>query len=77
MQGPRCQSTLKIGERSGVEIDYCESCRGIWLDSGEIDKIIERNARYHGGSQQGQSRRDDNDQGRRESWWENILDIFD
>lgn len=49
MQCPRCQSTLKLGERNGVEIDYCESCRGIWLDAGEIDKIIERTAK-HGGS---------------------------
>ncbi len=37
-------STLVMSERSGIEIDYCPSCRGVWLDRGELDKIIERNA---------------------------------
>ncbi|NYT40216.1 zf-TFIIB domain-containing protein [Sphingomonas sp. R-74633] len=31
-------------ERSGIEIDHCPSCRGVWLDRGELDKILERNA---------------------------------
>lgn len=33
-----------MSERQGVEIDYCPQCRGVWLDRGELDKIIERNA---------------------------------
>jgi Zn-finger nucleic acid-binding protein len=33
-----------MSERQGIEIDYCPSCRGVWLDRGELDKIIERNA---------------------------------
>jgi Zn-finger nucleic acid-binding protein len=33
-----------MSERSGIEIDYCPACRGVWLDRGELDKIIERNA---------------------------------
>ncbi|MEP3918088.1 zf-TFIIB domain-containing protein [Ascidiaceihabitans sp.] len=33
---------LVISDRSGVEIDYCPSCRGVWLDRGELDKIIDR-----------------------------------
>ncbi len=37
-------STLTMSERSGIEIDYCPQCRGVWLDRGELDKIIERNA---------------------------------
>ena len=37
-------STLVMSERSGIEIDYCPTCRGVWLDRGELDKIIERNA---------------------------------
>lgn len=41
---PACQSELKMSERSGVEIDYCPSCRGVWLDGGELDKILERSA---------------------------------
>ena len=35
---------LVMSERSGIEIDYCPQCRGVWLDRGELDKIIERNA---------------------------------
>lgn len=43
MQCPVCLTVeLRIAERSGVEIDYCPKCRGIWLDRGELDKIIER-----------------------------------
>jgi len=37
-------TTLTMSERSGIEIDYCPQCRGVWLDRGELDKIIERNA---------------------------------
>ncbi len=35
-------ATLVMTDRSGVEIDYCPTCRGVWLDRGELDKIIER-----------------------------------
>jgi uncharacterized protein len=37
-------ATLVMSERQGIEIDYCPSCRGVWLDRGELDKIIERSA---------------------------------
>jgi Zn-finger nucleic acid-binding protein len=37
-------ATLVMSERSGIEIDYCPSCRGVWLDRGELDKIIQRNS---------------------------------
>jgi Zn-finger nucleic acid-binding protein len=37
-------TALVMSERSGIEIDYCPSCRGVWLDRGELDKMIERNA---------------------------------
>ncbi|MCJ8168162.1 TFIIB-type zinc ribbon-containing protein [Atopomonas sediminilitoris] len=40
---PVCKSvTLLMTEKQGVEIDYCPQCRGVWLDRGELDKIIER-----------------------------------
>lgn len=39
---PNCNETLVISERHGIEIDYCPNCRGVWLDRGELDKIIER-----------------------------------
>lgn len=43
MKCPLCTGVdLKIAERQGVEIDYCPECRGIWLDRGELDKIIEK-----------------------------------
>ena len=43
MQCPVCKtSPLSMTERSGIEIDYCPQCRGVWLDRGELDKIIER-----------------------------------
>lgn len=43
MKCPVCvDATLVMSERKGIEIDYCPECRGIWLDRGEIDKIIER-----------------------------------
>jgi Zn-finger nucleic acid-binding protein len=42
MNCPTCNVTLQIAERQGVEIDYCPQCRGVWLDRGELDKIIER-----------------------------------
>lgn len=43
MKCPVCTGIdLKIAERQGVEIDYCPECRGVWLDRGELDKIIER-----------------------------------
>lgn len=42
MKCPTDSTTLVMSERSGVEIDYCPECRGVWLDRGELDKIIER-----------------------------------
>ena len=44
MKCPSCSETLVMSDRSGVEIDYCPKCRGVWLDRGELDKIIERSA---------------------------------
>ncbi|HMJ93991.1 MAG TPA: zf-TFIIB domain-containing protein [Allosphingosinicella sp.] len=44
MPCPVCKVPLVMSERQGVEIDYCPQCRGVWLDRGEIDKIIERSA---------------------------------
>lgn len=42
MKCPVCEVDLLMSERQGVEIDYCPKCRGVWLDRGELDKIIER-----------------------------------
>lgn len=42
MQCPVCRVPLAMSDRQGIEIDYCPQCRGVWLDRGELDKIIER-----------------------------------
>ena len=44
MPCPLCQIPLVMSERQGVEIDYCPQCRGVWLDRGELDKILQRAA---------------------------------
>ena len=42
MKCPKCNVSLLMSEKQGIEIDYCPDCRGIWLDRGELGKIIER-----------------------------------
>ena len=42
MKCPNCNVALTMADRNGIEIDYCPDCRGVWLDRGELDKIIER-----------------------------------
>ncbi len=44
MQCPVDGTTLAMSDRQGVEIDYCPQCRGVWLDRGELDKLIDREA---------------------------------
>lgn len=47
MKCPACpETTLLMTERQGVEIDYCPSCRGVWLDRGELDKLIQFGAKH-------------------------------
>ncbi len=49
MKCPKCKDpTLAISERKGIEIDYCPDCRGVWLDRGELDKILERSRESDG-----------------------------
>lgn len=52
MKCPTDQATLVMSERNGIEIDYCPECRGVWLDRGELDKIIERNGEMSAGTTQ-------------------------
>jgi Zn-finger nucleic acid-binding protein len=51
MNCPLCSVELQMSERSGVEIDYCPKCRGVWLDRGELDKIIAISATGRGGQE--------------------------
>jgi len=46
MKCPVDETTLAISDRHGIEIDYCPSCRGVWLDRGELEKIIDRESRW-------------------------------
>ena len=41
MKCPNCNETLLMTERNSIEIDYCPACRGVWLDKGELDKMLE------------------------------------
>lgn len=68
MQCPIDQETLMLSERQGIEIDYCPRCRGVWLDRGELDKLIAGEAdRYELGPDRGDHsrERDDDDDRRR------------
>ncbi len=89
MKCPVCESNLQMTERSGVEIDYCPACRGVWLDRGELDKIIERSGRETGSGRLSEDRErhydsDDSSKSRskedahpkkRESFWSELFDF--
>lgn len=72
MKCPVCKDvTLLMSEKNGVEIDYCPECRGIWLDRGELDKIIDRARDARDGYRESErqeyrreERRDDRHEGR-------------
>jgi uncharacterized protein len=55
MNCPACNVPLSMADRQGVEIDYCPRCRGVWLDRGEIDKIVEREMAAYGPAQRPQT----------------------
>jgi uncharacterized protein len=88
MQCPVCDVALVMSERSGVEIDYCPKCRGIWLDRGELDRILERaetvpaaNGWNAFGVGRGTAKHHDDDhdrhggyEHRRKSFWREIFD---
>jgi uncharacterized protein len=62
MNCPHCAVELRLSERKNIEIDYCPKCRGVWLDRGELDKLLESTEREY----RPESRRDDDDRERRE-----------
>lgn len=81
MKCPVCKEPdLLMSERQGIEIDYCPQCRGVWLDRGELDKLIERsdspNASERGTRQHERSRHDDDAQRyrRRKSFLSELFD---
>ncbi len=77
MKCPVDGETLVMADRQGVEIDYCPKCRGVWLDRGELDKIIERSVPT-APPQQAQRGHDDDRGGYRKKRRGSFLDdIFD
>ncbi|MCP4709935.1 MAG: hypothetical protein GY869_15030 [Planctomycetes bacterium] len=84
MRCPICADiNLIMSDRQGIEIDYCPTCRGVWLDRGELDKIIERSAENLPAPQSRQEslKRHHNDESRhgyrykkKKSW---LMEIFD
>lgn len=84
MQCPHCHVPLVMSSRQNIEIDYCPECRGIWLDRGELDKIVERSmeqsAPQNESRSQARHRKDDDDdykykkRYKKKSW---IAEIFD
>ena len=43
---PSCKIEMEIRDRHGIEIDLCPACRGVWLDKGELDQVLERSGRF-------------------------------
>ncbi|MDV3258368.1 MAG: zf-TFIIB domain-containing protein [Sphingomonas sp.] len=78
MACPNDGTTLVMSERQGIEIDYCPTCRGVWLDRGELDKIIERSGVEQAAAQPAQPHPGHSYQGkpykRRKSFLEELFD---
>ena len=82
MKCPRCQVDLAISDRQGIEIDFCPQCRGVWLDRGELDKIVERASRFNDDDDDDRHRRTDERYGdrddrhyrKRKSFWHELFD---
>lgn len=86
---PRCETAALIARRrDGVEVDVCEGCRGVWLDRGELDKLLRRadddddddDGRDHRDHRDDRERRDRDDAPRprrRRGWLDSLGDLFD
>jgi Zn-finger nucleic acid-binding protein len=81
---PICNVELLMAEKQGIEIDYCPKCRGVWLDRGELEKIIERSNAAMQSFPDRESRdlrsehdyKSDHHHGkRRESWFSRVFDF--
>ncbi len=81
MNCPACNIELKMGDRQGVEINYCPTCRGVWLERGALDRVIERCMGAGGERQYRERHHDDDDRHdsyehghRRKSFLSNLFD---
>jgi Zn-finger nucleic acid-binding protein len=84
MNCPVDGSELRISDRQGVEIDYCPKCRGVWLDRGELDKVIERAAKApsysdepRGGREEYYEDREEQRPRKRRSFLDDLFDFGD
>jgi len=62
---PKCHGTMRTYERNGVHVDQCSECRGIFLDRGELDRLIDAENAWHGGTRPAGKDDDDDDDHRR------------
>lgn len=83
MKCPVCKDvTLLMSEKKGVEIDYCPECRGIWLDRGELEKLIEKEEKIYPDSKRDYVEEDSHyehkkyPKKRKESFLSEVFDIF-
>ncbi len=81
MKCPVCKDvTLLMSEKKGVEIDYCPECRGIWLDRGELEKIMEKEDNYINSKTKEESIKETKEEKprkqKRESFMSEIFEIF-
>ncbi len=78
MKCPVCKDvTLLMAEKKGVEIDYCPECRGIWLDRGELEKIIEKEEKNYSEVQPIKSdKKEKKSSKKKESIFSEIFEIF-
>jgi Zn-finger nucleic acid-binding protein len=79
MTCPRCNAKLNLSQRQGVEIDACPECRGVWLDRGELDKIINRYDAFDEDDERRnyvdhEQRRRYEEHPRRKSFWHELFD---
>jgi Zn-finger nucleic acid-binding protein len=70
MKCPMCNADLLMTTREMVEMDYCQQCRGIWLERGKLDKIVERSMQYNSDREY----QEEHGQKKRRSW-RDILDF--
>ena len=79
MACPVCRVPLAMSDRQGIEIDYCPQCRGVWLDRGELDKLVEREQQWVGEQTGGQSTSsaapDKTKKKKVSSWLQDIMEV--
>ena len=56
---PKCHGTMRTYERNGVHVDQCSECRGIFLDRGELDRLVDAETAWHGGTRPAEKHDDD------------------